>query len=163
MNFWSAFCDTPRPRSRAIHWTQTRAWGRWSMTARPAGWIRNQRTASSRHKAACHFLADVLVGNADGAALIHRLDARVDFLFPCSVDFSARPWLIEIEEQSHKCEALVPRKAEDFLVSSSMSIAIGSPSRKVARPERFELPTLRFVAARSIQLSYGRVLVSKLR
>jgi hypothetical protein len=28
---------------------------------------------------------------------------------------------------------------------------------KVARPERFELPTLWFEARRSIQLSYGRV------
>ncbi len=27
----------------------------------------------------------------------------------------------------------------------------------MVRPERFELPTLRFVAARSIQLSYGRI------
>jgi hypothetical protein len=27
----------------------------------------------------------------------------------------------------------------------------------MARPERFELPTLWFVATRSIQLSYGRV------
>ena len=30
-------------------------------------------------------------------------------------------------------------------------------SRKVARPERFELPTARFVAEYSIQLSYGRI------
>src|SRR5699024_10348492 len=29
----------------------------------------------------------------------------------------------------------------------------------MARPERFELSTLRFVAARSIQLSYGRITV----
>jgi hypothetical protein len=28
----------------------------------------------------------------------------------------------------------------------------------LARPERFELPTARFVAEYSIQLSYGRVL-----
>jgi hypothetical protein len=31
---------------------------------------------------------------------------------------------------------------------------------KVARPERFELPTLWFEARCSIQLSYGRILVS---
>lgn len=29
--------------------------------------------------------------------------------------------------------------------------------KKVARPERFELPTSRFVAVHSIQMSYGRV------
>ncbi len=29
--------------------------------------------------------------------------------------------------------------------------------RKLARPERFELPTARFVAEYSIQLSYGRI------
>ncbi len=29
--------------------------------------------------------------------------------------------------------------------------------REMARPERFELPTARFVAEYSIQLSYGRV------
>jgi hypothetical protein len=32
----------------------------------------------------------------------------------------------------------------------------------VARPERFELPTLWFVATRSIQLSYGRAIESEL-
>jgi hypothetical protein len=31
-------------------------------------------------------------------------------------------------------------------------------SEELARPERFELPTSWFVAMRSIQLSYGRVL-----
>ena len=30
---------------------------------------------------------------------------------------------------------------------------------KLARPERFELPTARFVAEYSIQLSYGRVVL----
>jgi hypothetical protein len=33
----------------------------------------------------------------------------------------------------------------------------GFKSKEMARPERFELPTLWFVATRSIQLSYGRV------
>ena len=33
-------------------------------------------------------------------------------------------------------------------------------SREVARPERVELPTFWFVAKRSIQLSYGRAVVS---
>ena len=36
-------------------------------------------------------------------------------------------------------------------------------TQTLARPERFELPTLWFVATRSIQLSYGRVFRGKLR
>ena len=36
--------------------------------------------------------------------------------------------------------------------------AVIDPERQVARPERFELPTFWFVASRSIQLSYERVL-----
>ena len=31
---------------------------------------------------------------------------------------------------------------------------------KLARPERFELPTARFVAGYSIQLSYGRAVLT---
>jgi site-specific DNA recombinase len=34
-----------------------------------------------------------------------------------------------------------------------------SGKSKMARPERFELPTSWFVAMRSIQLSYGRVML----
>ncbi len=33
---------------------------------------------------------------------------------------------------------------------------------KLARPERFELPTARFVAGYSIQLSYGRAVLTLL-
>ncbi len=33
----------------------------------------------------------------------------------------------------------------------------GDPLSDLARPERFELPTARFVAEYSIQLSYGRI------
>jgi hypothetical protein len=35
--------------------------------------------------------------------------------------------------------------------------------RKMARPERFELPTYGFVDHRSIQLSYGRAVLETLR
>ena len=34
---------------------------------------------------------------------------------------------------------------------------------EMARPERFELPTARFVAEYSIQLSYGRIVCSRLK
>ena len=35
----------------------------------------------------------------------------------------------------------------------------GMHPMKLARPERFELPTFWFVARHSIQLSYGRVII----
>ena len=38
------------------------------------------------------------------------------------------------------------------------SMAVEAPFVNMARPERFELPTTKFVAWYSIQLSYGRVL-----
>ena len=38
----------------------------------------------------------------------------------------------------------------------SVTHVSGPDQLKVARPERFELPTLWFEARRSIQLSYGR-------
>src|SRR5688572_2308969 len=39
----------------------------------------------------------------------------------------------------------------------STRIGLAIPGGKMARPERFELPTSWFVAMRSIQLSYGRL------
>src|SRR6185312_17167264 len=41
-------------------------------------------------------------------------------------------------------------------ILSNYAIAAFRASEKLARPERFELPTSWFVAMRSIQLSYGR-------
>ncbi|SUZ96511.1 uncharacterized protein METZ01_LOCUS49365 [marine metagenome] len=42
---------------------------------------------------------------------------------------------------------------------ASVSLQVFCLLPPMARPERFELPTLWFVATRSIQLSYGRTLI----
>ena len=53
----------------------------------------------------------------------------------------------EVSEESYDYPTLEKQKAH----------ALRKPLLKLARPERFELPTPWFVARYSIQLSYGRV------
>ncbi len=49
-------------------------------------------------------------------------------------------------------------RTPDLALPFKVLAEIGSSKSKMARPERFELPTTRFEAEYSIQLSYGRVL-----
>ena len=57
------------------------------------------------------------------------------------------------------CRTLFVRTLRSQFPSSSPTI--GQDSFNLARPERFELPTARFVAGYSIQLSYGRAVFLK--
>jgi hypothetical protein len=50
------------------------------------------------------------------------------------------------------------RVARSNVLARAVTDVSGKDRVAMARPERFELPTSWFVARRSIQLSYGRVL-----
>jgi hypothetical protein len=60
--------------------------------------------------------------------------------------------------ETRLCEPLEIRRPKSVThVTVSVTHVPGQSRKKVARPERFELPTLWFEARCSIQLSYGRV------
>lgn len=87
-----------------------------------------------------------------------------------SLDFLANPWNLWASERlEHKKAVLKLAFADrlayvrnegfrtpDLALPFKVLAQIGSPDSKLARPERFELPTPKFVAWCSIQLSYGR-------
>ena len=74
--------------------------------------------------------------------------------------------LIEGSNPSHSASLKKPRIAGLFFANEAVFVFgwakkkqadLSQPVSRMARPERFELPTAWFVARYSIQLSYGRV------